>query len=289
MGRPGSSKASAQPLAAALDAVNDCFHEAYDGAKTDAKHDRPVFVLLADVLVVFRNGERAEHRYTADGFTALKSITHAPVALYAELHREQASPEAKQRLEQLQKRVLQARLRFQEDPTRYGLSDEAVRDVRMTLQSCVTMLELALGGTTREVVDEFANAVGPALLRLTHVATHLQLDSLHACVERALEPLSPKERAGLQVVVTGDHQARQRSLGMQYFCKRLGQSESVEERVAYAEGVSDERAAFELVGTRRLDHAVASAFFGDPKRLQRDILGDSATAILDEMPVEPIE
>jgi hypothetical protein len=68
----------------------------------------------------------------------------------------------------------------------------------------------------------------------------------------------------------------------------LREPEHSEERVAYAEGVSDEHEAFELVGTRRLDHAVAAAFFGDRKRLQRDLLGDSAAELLRELPFEPI-
>ena len=72
-----------------------------------------------------------------------------------------------------------------------------------------------------------------------------------------------------------DHQARARSLGMQYFQKRLGEPPGAEERVSYAEGVADAEEALALVGTRRADRAIASAFFGDPHRLQRDVLGDA--------------
>jgi hypothetical protein len=88
--------------------------------------------------------------------------------------------------------------------------------------------------------------------------------------------LSPEERGALHVVVAGDHQARVRSLPMQYFKKLLGEPASEERRVTYAEGVRDERAAFELVGAQRLDRCMARAFFGEEKRLQRDILGDAA-------------
>jgi hypothetical protein len=38
-----------------------------------------------------------------------------------------------------------------------------------------------------------------------------------------------------------------------------------------------------------LDRAVASAFFGDPKRLQRDVLGDSAAELLGMMQLDEIE
>jgi hypothetical protein len=280
-------------LAAALDAVNEQFHEAYDAAKTEAKHERPVIVLLADTLVVFRRGVRTELRYTPDAFVTLKSISHAPVSLYAELQQgrgpEEVSQESRQRLDKLQQLVLHTRTKFEADAERVGLSEQASRDVGEVLQSCEKMLALAARGTSREGLERFANAIGPVLKRLMHEATRLQLESLHACVERALEPMTAEERAGLHVVVTGDHQARTRSLGMQYFRLRLREPEDTEERVAYAEGVTDEQEAFELVGTRRLDHAVAAAFFRDRKRLQRDLLGDSAAELLRDQAFQPIE
>jgi hypothetical protein len=273
--------------------VNEQFHEAYDGAKTEAEYESPVFVLLADTLIACCRGVRTELRYTPDAFVLLKSISHAPVSLYAELQRgdwpEEVSSASRQRLEKLQKLVVQTQKRLQEDATRVALTEDASRDVRAILQTCATMLETAVGGTTRESLEQFARDVGPVLQRLMHEATRLQLDSLHECVERALAPLSAKDRASLQVVVTGDHQARSRSLGMQYFKLRLREPTDSEERVAYAEGVTDEKEAFELVGLRRLDHAVAAAFFGDRKRLQRDLLGDSAEELLREYPCQPIE
>jgi hypothetical protein len=125
-------------------------------------------------------------------------------------------------------------------------------------------------------------------LRLVDHATRLQLAALDAQVELAVRRMSERERAALQVVVTGDHQARERSLVLQYFQKRLGEHAGTEDRVSYAEGVSDEQQALALVGTRRLDRAIALAFFGDPKRLQRDVLGDSAHALLSSLELPPI-
>ena len=59
--------------------------------------------------------------------------------------------------------------------------------------------------------------------------------------------------------------------------------------MTYGEGVNDVDAAFALVGTRRLDSAVAKAFFGDAKRLQRDVLGDAVFALLKETELATIE
>jgi hypothetical protein len=271
--------------------VDTQFHEAYAGAKAHAKHECPVFVLLTETLVAFHRGVRTEHHFSPDAFHALKAVAHVPVAIYAELQR-LASPEAlgesRARLEQLRERAREAQSKLQTDGARLELSEATSADVRTCFESSLTLLDRLLSGAPPSEAEPFATAIGPVLLRLTHEATRLQLESLHACVERALAPMSQSEREHLHVVVTGDHQARARSCGMQYFKLRLRESDEIEERVAYAEGVSDEQQAFELVGTRRLDHAVAGAFFGDRKRLQRDVLGDSAASLLRELPFEPI-
>ena len=87
----------------------------------------------------------------------------------------------------------------------------------------------------------------------------------------------------LHVAVTGNHQARIRSLGMQYFARRLGA-----DRVLYAEGVAEVDAAVALIGAQRLDRAMAAAFFGSPRRMERDLLGDAAKAMLDKADLAPI-
>jgi len=98
-----------------------------------------------------------------------------------------------------------------------------------------------------------------------------------------LATLAPAARQALEVIVTGDHQARARSLALQYFQKRFGEPPGVEARVTYAEAVGDEAGALKLAATRTLDRAIAAAFFGDPHRLQRDILGDAAQTLLAEL------
>jgi hypothetical protein len=133
----------------------------------------------------------------------------------------------------------------------------------------------------------FAAEMGPVLLRLTSAATQIQLRRLHEQTECAFATLAPQERAFVHVVVAGVHQARTRSLAMQYFQKRFGEPPGAERRVTYAEAVSTERAALELVGTQRLDRVIANAFFGDARRLQRDILGDAAAEQLHGLALGP--
>ncbi|MBF5046027.1 hypothetical protein FGE12_26680 [Aggregicoccus sp. 17bor-14] len=271
-----------------LDDVNAAFHEAYDGARSSAEERAPVLVLLGDVLVVDRAGRRSEHPFTPPVHHALKSGAHAPVALFSLLHGVGDGPLDSSVCERL------ARLRGQVDASlgkveRDAPEASAAGPLRALLEAtrAETDRVLEAGRTSREALAAYAHATGPALLRLVDEATRVQLEALHAQVEELLAGMTPKERAALQVVVAGAHQARERSLGMQYFQKRLGEPEGLEERVTFAENVADVDQALALVGARRFDRALARAFFGDPRRLQRDVLGDATAAHLARLELPP--
>jgi hypothetical protein len=281
---PGSDSQDGQPprVGGPLDGVNDGFHAAYDGAREEAKLDAPVFVVHGDVLFVVRRGERRELALTPRNFHLIKSAAHAPVAIFAALHRSGAHL-----VEVLRTHVVASLASLDAE---HELDHETASAMRDVLDTSLAFLERVLGPSrpTEAELESFAGASGPQLLRLTTFATRVQLRALHEVVEKALAELEPKERAGLQVVVTGDHQARVRSLGMQYFRKRFREPEGADEHVTYAEGVDDVDEALALVGTRRLDEAIAKAFFGDPKRLQRDVLGDAVHALLVDTDLAPI-
>ena len=291
----GTAGASDPPprVGGALDGVNDGFHTAYDGARDEAKLDAPVFVVHADALFVFRDGQRREIALTPRIFHVIKSAAHAPVAIFAALHRNgnghggTLGMPADDRIEKLREHVDAALASLDGE---HEAGRETVVAIRGVLDASLAFLDRVLGSAppTSAELDAFARATGPHLLELTKLATRVQLTALHEVVETALSELDPKMRAGLQVVVTGDHQARVRSLGMQYFRKRFREPDGVEERVTYAEGVDDVDEALALVGTRRLDTAIAKAFFGDPRRLQRDVLGDAVHALLADTEFDPI-
>jgi hypothetical protein len=269
------------PIGGPLDDVNDDFHRSYDAARAVAEDAAPVLIVLGDVLSLHRRGARDEVVIAPRLFHALKSVCHAPLAVYAALYLagdrplEPAATGALHRARDHVRAALAALTIDLADP-------EVLADARPLLASTLEFVERILGAgrTSRPDLAAFAGKCGPALLRLTDHATALELAALHAGAERLLAPLTAAEQGALQVVVAGSHQARERSLAMQYFRKRLREPDRAEERVTYAENAADEHAALMLVGTRRLDRAIAGAFFGDPKRLQRDVFGDSAAARL---------
>lgn len=246
-----------------LDDVNDAFHDAYAAARRRHEADAPMLVLLADELVVHWRGERRARVVRPVAFHAIKSVSHAPIALYALVRSGRTDMTA------LRARIAGADLD--------AITDPVVRhDCEETLAR--TMAAIDEAGPRDPVA--FAAAIGPLLLRLTRHATKIHLAALDTAVSEELAGMSRAEKARLQVVVTGDHQARSRSLGMQYFEKRLPHGSPEGERVLYAEGITEEKDAIALVELQRLDREVAEAFFGDPKKLQSDVLGAAAAELL---------
>lgn len=285
LSRPRSDPPPPTSTGTPLDAVNEQFHSAHEAARRAAKHDDPVLVVLADDLIVFDRGKRTVYSFSPPTFHVLKSVAHAPVALFA-LCEADDDADRSGKLVALQERVQRA---LEEMASRDLDADSGVRDdIRLVLERTRDAARGLQQKVTTERTDAFAADVGPALLRLAHAATRIQLAALHGHTQRVLADLSPAQRAALHVVVAGDHQARARSLPMQYFKKLLREPSDVEQQVTYAEGVNDERAAFDLVGAQRLDRRLARAFFGDEKRLQRDILGDAAATELKRYDLAPL-
>lgn len=284
LGRPRTGSPAQAATSPALDEINQGFHTLYDAARDQKREDGPVFVVLADDLVVFQRGERKAFSFSPRPYHVIKSIAHAPVALYAMSMR---SPWPVGQATKLRARLSAAYEKLPEDARE--LSPGARSDLTRVAQASLALIDLCQSqGFSRQGLADFAATTGPLVLRLADEATRFQLHALHDHTELAVASLSAAERASLQVVVAGDHQARVRSLAMQYFMKRLPERAGAPGRVIYAEGVSDEERALQLVGTQRVDRVLARAFFGDEQRLQRDILGDAAEQQLRDFTSAPI-
>jgi hypothetical protein len=263
--------------------ANARFHEVYDDVRGHASLQHPVLIVLADVIVLVRDGERSETTVTPELFHVAKTVAHAPVAVFV------ASRRGSGHLDVRARKRLQSLHSHLEDLTR-SIDSLAQGVMRSNLLDVVSRTRAFLARVLARprpgprALLAFAKAVGPLLLRCTRDATRIQLAALHVHVMRILDALTAAERRTLEVVVAGAHQARVRSLAMQYFEKLFDEPPGAERRVSYAEGAETVGEALALVGTRRLDRAIAKAFFGDARRLQRDILGDAAARQLELMP-----
>ena len=266
----------------ALDAGNAVFHEAYTGAREAVRDQVPILVVLPGELALHHQSQRQVVAYSHPSFASAKSAAHIAVALFALTCAEANAEQTRAGIARLLEHIAAAL-----DVTR-RLDSELSAEINALLDRSLAFVRAAHEGTASELVrTEFSSDAGPRILRITELATSEQIAGLHEGVEAIFRKLSRREQAELQVVVVGDHQARTRSLGMQYFKRRFQEGEGTDVRVTYGENIDAEREAIALVATRRLDQRIALAFFGDEHRLQRDVLGDAAKHCLDQMRFSP--
>lgn len=267
----------AEQSAQRAERVDDGFVESYAGACAAVVRTAPVIVVAGDLLVVFHDGKREEVSFASRELKILKSAAHAPVAVFALLHPGAGSPlsaDARARLLGLARRIDDAAVACE------GAASPDVVGRVLRITSAFGKQVLDDGLVALEALEAFAGTLESGLDELIARATQVELEALHARVDEIVERLPADARHALQVVVTGQHQARVRSLGMQYFQARFGEPAGADERVVYAESITDPDEAYALVGKRSMDLYLARAFFGDPKRLQRDVLGDAAAAAI---------
>jgi hypothetical protein len=273
-----SSRARARPH----EELDANFHTAYDRMRVSSARAAPVLVLFDGSLVLMHGSRRDEFVASHPSTRILQAVAHAPVGVFAVLSElATGSPLG------LAERTRLAQLRSACSRVSKACAGLDERDVEDVIERSLRFIdaELARGSADTSALARFASGVGPKLLALIDHATRLELEALHEATDKALASLDAAELRELEVVVAGAHQARTRSLGLQYFQKRFGEAAGEERRVAYAESAGSVDEARSLVGARRLDRAIARAFFGDPKRLQRDVLGDAAKRALERAEV----
>ena len=273
-----------------IDGADPIFHEAYDRARAESEGNAPLLIVMPGELALHLRGARRSFAYPHPPFHAAKAAAHVAVALYTLTGPSEDGSLPLARASRLESITTHLESTLERLTVAEAKPDGLERELLPLVMAALAFGERALRHSRLPTPgrEEFARASGLLILRVTELATCGQIGALHGAFELALRELSGADREKLQVVVIGDHQARSRSLAMQYFCRRLGEAEGADERVTYGENIESEAEAITLFGTRRLDCAIARAFFADEKRLQRDVLGDAAKSCLDRMELAPI-
>jgi hypothetical protein len=124
-----------------------------------------------------------------------------------------------------------------------------------------------------------AGEIRPAILANIRDAARLHIDAYQAVVTRWRGRLEPERWGRLRVIVMGSQMPRKDNLTVQYFARVLGEG-GESKRIIYAESLVEAPRALNLLGTHLIDSATAEMLFGDPLRLDRDILGDAAREYL---------
>jgi hypothetical protein len=277
-GRPDTATEPADPLAE----LNDRSRAAYRRAREEAlARTGPVVLVEGDDLVLKYGQQRLVARTIPDEYHVLKAVSHVPLAVHALLAgRGRLDDQRLFDLKEYRERVAAAGKVL----ARRGLRDEQLARQRKILDESDKLLARAVEKreVTGDDLDALYKAVRPEIDANTADAARAQIDGLHRQMSAWKAKLTDKEWSQLTVVVMGSQMPRRDNLAVQYFARLLGEG-GEGRRIIYAEALFDEGKALDLLGTHLVDTRVGEAFFADPQRMHRDLLGDAARTYLDTL------
>jgi hypothetical protein len=266
-----------------LEAADQLFHEEY--AKSRAvlwARTRPIVVVEFETAVLLRKGgPPLTATYTPPIYHRYKEIGHIPMAIFAILSPAVDGPERPWRepLTQLHGQVMAARARI----TEFGFPAEhrAAQEEILRRSAEFITSTLGAGKIDGNAVQAFTREMAPRVLAGADLAAASQLAQLHTIVSGWRQTvLSREEWEQVYVVVLGFKMPREGYTQYQYFERILGAQQGGR-RLIYAEGLARCADAMSLLGTMVIDRRVATSFFGDVMRMDRDLMSDGARKYLD--------
>lgn len=273
-----------------FETLNAAFLTAYEAAvAATLARIRPILMVNRPKLVLLRSTGREERDVLPKLYNHLKAAAHVPLGIYAILApfgEGFLAPERLAQLRQFRELTEQARTTF--DPRDRSAAQRDPLEKLLT-QGLGFMDEVLRSGRyVRDGLVRFLRDLRPSINAAIAAAVRLEIDAYHHQMRIWRREMSAEEWRRLRVVVVEAPQARRADLGLEYFARLLGAP--VEGgRIIFAESLyltEGEQWALDHIAKQELDTAVATAFFDDPGRLDRDILGDAAVAYLNTLSLE---
>ena len=260
------------PAQDSLARLNDAFRAGYAEAKAASlAAGGPVLVVNGDRLLLYRNGRPVpgpDLPIRPAAYHRLKAVAHVPLALHL-LLTAPGAPGAE--LERIRSLAAAARADLPG-----SFAPPALERQERILDACLQLLDQRRDGALPPGrLAAFAAGMGPLVLANAEDAAGLELEALDRQVAGIRAGMAPGDWKAVRVVIIGSHMAREGEVGLQYFCRLLGEP-GEGGRIVYAESLWDPADALALLATHSVDRGASAAFFGDPGRLHRDILADGA-------------
>jgi hypothetical protein len=266
----------------ALKTLNDGSRAVYRHAREAAlARSGPVILLSGDDLILRKDGQRVEVHFMPAVYHVLKSVSHVTMALDVCLaaHADE-EPLGAAVLAEL-KEYRAAIATGLEEIGSAGLDPEQVERQRKLLTAslqCVDSVVAARRCTRQERVTAIRRMM-PWVMSNAAEAARAALDALHRQVSLWRSQMSPEEWKRLSVVIMGRQLPRRGNLAVQYFARLLGER-GEGRRITYAESITEESKALDLMATRTVDTGLGADFFNDPMRMHRDLLENAAREYL---------
>lgn len=251
---------------------------------------RPVMLIARDVTVVSEKGEKTYPR-DGRGYNELKTVSHVLLGIIGAVTPwpQDAAGKARMRTElDVVKAEIAVFL-----PAIDGLDlpvDTRARQREM-LGMAGAFVDRALSGEelTRTEVSAAINTMRPVWAANMREAARTELEALHRAVSSARKDLSAEEWNRLYVVSHGGPDVRAVNV-VRLYLQRVMPAKMDAGKVLFAVDTHGKENMIDYAGYVRMQRIVGAWAFGDPKRMEVDLLGYEAGAILDEIiPAPPPE
>jgi hypothetical protein len=271
-----------------LDQLNNLFLESYKTHKEGTKRslNRPVILINGDDLILRQGATRKVIKYVPDEYHTLKSIAHIACLIHTLDRDPQASSATRIRCQHLVKQLLAS---LNEKGTSANLKKH-----RPLLEQYQILLQQERPSLS---------SLKPELEALIDAAAKCRLEALHKQVQEVRGGIDPAHWERLSVIVMGPPMPREGELGMQYFhtaltssqpslmdkCPHLNRSLTSTQhifqgkRLIYAESITDEDKALDLLTTYICDEQMGADILDDRGAMRADFLKKSAHKHLQTM------
>lgn len=277
----------------AITALNRSFHESYNNLihrtfENLGARKSPVIVMIHEDVILFHDGKEEKVNVIPKEYHQIKGIGHMSFGVYVTLANngyKPLRPDIKKDLEHKIDLIDQALKYLEYNP----LPLEYAATHRTMLESASNLIGkvLAAGEVVEDVLLDFCQKSAPLYLEGAQIGAKLEIDTLHDTVMNWIDRVGDDNWENIHVVICAAHQGRYRETTLQYFQRLLyereGFSAKHEDRVVYAEHINDPQAALELLARHIVDQRASIDLFGDPTRLQEDLMSDGAEAYLQEL------
>ena len=232
-------------------------------------------------MTLIRGGELGTRPIVPAIYRELKDISHLQLGVYdavTGLIKHQGAQPWIDRLSALRTASLVAKS---------ALAGSLLNDVQRKRQTAfidqnIAFLDDVLSRRTSsvEALTAHMRAITPAVLANVNDAAIAQIDMLGKAVKELSKQLSEAEFANAIAVLTGPKMPRDDFLPSQYFAFAFNEDLATTKRIVYVESIYEAEGAMAVLRTFLIDRRISELTFGDASRLERDVLGDAATAEL---------
>jgi hypothetical protein len=259
-GAAATASAAADPVAELNSIARADYAQARDRALANAG---PMLLVGPAQITLVDGSRRISMELAPAAYHQLKTVAHLALGIHSLFF---AATPSREKLLELRDAAL-----------RMPLPEPRQRERRIVDLS-LRLIDQAVQGHAD--LARYEREVAPLLLENAVDAARLQIADLDRAVAQVRASLGEARFARLHVVVVGAHMAREGEISLQYFEKLFGEPEG--QRVIFAEGLWDEKSELTLLATHLLDSSIGQGFFGDPRRMHRDLLSDAAAQVLRE-------